>query len=70
VRSHRRGKTLMQAGRRRRCPFDTLVQRDEPAEDFVDPASARHDDMVAALSGLHGSANGDGRRSVDAPPPA
>jgi hypothetical protein len=40
---------LKQATLRRRAAFFTLAQSQEPEEDFVDPASHRHDEIVAAL---------------------
>jgi hypothetical protein len=42
-------KTLRQATLRRRSAFYVLLQGHEPEEEFVDPASARHDETLADL---------------------
>lgn len=45
-------KTHRQAAHRRVVAFFTLSHEHEPEERFVDPASARHDEMVAMLPPL------------------
>lgn len=49
MRPRRLQKTLRQATLRRRAAFYVLVQGYEPDEEFVDPASKRHDETLANL---------------------
>lgn len=50
--SRRMRTTHRQALLRRRVAFHTLSHEHEPDEYFVDPAAARHDEMVAMLPAL------------------
>ena len=50
--SRRIRKTHRQAAHRRAVAFFTLSHGDEPEERFVDPAAARHDEMLAMLPPL------------------
>lgn len=50
--SRRMRKVHRQAVLRRRVAFFTLSQEQEPEEYFVDPASARHDEVLATLPPL------------------
>ena len=63
MRPRRLRKTAKQTVLRRRSAFYTLVQAQEPDEDFVDPHSARHDETLAALLRL--PLGPYGRRWVD-----
>lgn len=49
MRPRRLRKTVKQTVLRRRAAFYTLVQAQEPDEDFVDPHSRRYDETLAAL---------------------
>jgi hypothetical protein len=53
MRPRRLRKTVKQTILRRRSAFYTLGQAQEPAEDFVDPHSNRHDETLAALMRPH-----------------
>lgn len=49
MRPRRLRKTVKQTILRRRAAFYTLVQAQEPDEDFVDPHSKRYDETLAEL---------------------
>jgi hypothetical protein len=49
MRPNRQRKTLRQTTRRRRSAFYTLIQAQEPDEDFVDPFAERYEETLASL---------------------